>query len=87
VTEDNRTRRRYLKGLGGVAGLAAIAGCSWLDPGPGPSETETPSPDDATETPRPDETGTPPETPSGENVVNLVEAGPAPTATSPSSPF
>ena len=87
MTEDNRTRRRYLKGLGGVAGLAAIAGCSWLDPGPGPSETETPSPDDATETPRPDETGTPPETPSGENVVNLVEAGASPDGDEPIVPI
>jgi len=84
VTDDNRTRRRYLKGLGGVAGLAAIAGCSWLDPGPGPSETETPSPDEATETPG--ETGTPPETPSGENVINLVEAGASPDGDEPTVP-
>ncbi|MCU4801652.1 right-handed parallel beta-helix repeat-containing protein [Halobacteria archaeon HArc-gm2] len=86
MTDDNRTRRRYLKTLGGVAGLAALAGCSWLDPGPGPSETETPTPDGGTETPGPDGTETSSEPPSGENVIDLVEAGASPDGDEPTVP-
>lgn len=86
MTDEHPSRRRYLKTLGGVAGLATLAGCSWLDPSPGPSETETP---DETETAEPtgtDETSESDQGPSGENVVNLVDAGASPDGDEPIVP-
>lgn len=82
MTDDHPTRRRYLRTLGGAAGLAALAGCSWLDPRPGPPETGT-EPPGRTETPDREEA---PDPPSGEDVVNLVDAGADPSGEEPVVP-
>lgn len=87
MTDDNLSRRRYLKTFSGVAALATLAGCSWFDPGPrpGPGPTETPT---GTSEGIDTETSKTEESPTGSdpNVINVVEAGASPNGDEPTVP-
>lgn len=80
---DDPTRRRYLKTLGGVATLAALAGC----PGGDSTETDGPSPTERTGSPDDERSPTGERTATArEDAVDVVEAGASPDGDEPTVP-